>query len=105
MYESLDAAVKRDYEQLKAALLKAFSANIFAALQDQIDPFQQGAPSYEQAAKQLGLTSSGVRFHAFKMRRRFREMIEQVIADTVSSAQEIAEELTYLQSVFENPNT
>jgi len=57
--------------------------------------------SYRELGAALGCEESTARFHAFKLRERFREEVRLVIRETVTTEEELAEELAYLQQVFQ----
>jgi RNA polymerase sigma-70 factor (ECF subfamily) len=59
-----------------------------------------GAISYEEAARRLGLTQSAVKSAIHRLRQRYQELIREEIAQTVTSASEIDEEIRYLLSVI-----
>ena len=79
--------------KLKAEQLEAGRGAIFEALQPVLT--SRGTP-YSELAKRLGLTESAVKVAVHRLRQRYRELLEQEIADTVSSSAEIAEERRYL---------
>jgi len=57
--------------------------------------------SYQEAASALGCSVGNARYIAFKLRETFRNEVSNIIRDTVTSEEELAEELSYLQKVFE----
>lgn len=58
------------------------------------------AVSYEDAAQQLGLTTSAAKSAIHRLRQRYQELIREEIAQTVSTATEIDEEIRYLLAVI-----
>ncbi len=52
--------------------------------------------AYTEIATELGTTEEAVKSFAKRSRKRFREILEREIADTVSSPEEAAEEMAYL---------
>ena len=58
------------------------------------------AASYEQLAAQLGLTETGVRSVVHRLRKRFRVLMREEIAQTVGSAAEVDAELRHLLQVM-----
>lgn len=56
--------------------------------------------SYEEVAPKLGLSQTGVRSVVHRMRKRFRELVRDEIANTVSQPEQIDEEIRYLFQVF-----
>jgi RNA polymerase sigma factor (sigma-70 family) len=60
----------------------------------------RGEISYAEIAKAMGLSEGAVRVAVHRLRKRFREIFREEIAHTVSSADEIEEEVRYLMSVL-----
>lgn len=56
--------------------------------------------SQTDAAKELGLTTGAVKVAIHRLRKQFRDAVETEIAQTVSSPDEIEEELRYLIEVL-----
>jgi RNA polymerase sigma-70 factor (ECF subfamily) len=52
--------------------------------------------AYSAVAAELGTTEDAVKSFAKRTRRRFRELLEREVADTVGSPEEAAEEMAYL---------
>lgn len=57
-------------------------------------------PTYEQAAAQLGLSLPALKSELHRLRKRFKELVRQEVASTVSAPHEIDEEMDYLQAVL-----
>ena len=73
---------------------------VFEALQDHLSG--GGAEDYAVAAQSLGLSAGRVRFAAFKLRERYREMLRETIAQTVTTREEVEQELIHLRELFGN---
>jgi RNA polymerase sigma factor (sigma-70 family) len=58
--------------------------------------------TYQQIGERLGLSEEGVKSAAFRLRRRYRELIRAEVAETVDSETELEEELRHLLRVLEN---
>lgn len=58
------------------------------------------AASYEEASQRLGLTPSAVKSAIHRLRQRYQESIREEIAQTVTSASEVDDEIRYLLSVI-----
>ena len=59
----------------------------------------RGTP-YAQLAVRLGMTEGAVKVAVHRLRQRYRELLEQEIAHTVSSPEEVVEERRYLLRVL-----
>lgn len=70
---------------------------IFSALQPVLT--SRGTP-YSELAKRLRLTESAVKVAVHRLRQRYRELLEEEIARTVSSPEDIAEERRYLLQIL-----
>jgi len=57
-------------------------------------------PSYEVAAEQAGLTVAALKSEIHRMRRRFRALVREEVAQTVSAPHEIDAEMAHLQHVL-----
>ena len=84
--------------RLGEAYRVAGKGEVFDALQDQLTG--GGTDSYAAAMERLGLSQGAVRFAAFKLRERYREMLREAIQQTVTSDAEAAEELAHLRELF-----
>ena len=60
----------------------------------------KGAVRYEEAARLLGMTVSGVTSAIFRMRARFRVLLFEEVANTVASPEEIEPELRHLAATL-----
>ena len=63
----------------------------------------QDAPSCADLAVQLGMTGAALRMAVLRLRRRYRELLEEEIAQTVASPEEASAELQHLFRVFAGP--
>ena len=61
---------------------------------------ERGEISYAEIAGALGLSEGTARVAVHRLRKRFREVFREEIAHTVSSAEEIEEEVRYLMGVL-----
>jgi RNA polymerase sigma-70 factor (ECF subfamily) len=90
-------------EQARGRLEEEYSKLGKSGLYDRLKPFQAGdrsAPPYAQVAADLGLSESGVKSAVFRLRRRYRELVREEVANTVDSPAEIDGEIRYLISVI-----
>ena len=56
--------------------------------------------SYEAAAARLGVSEPALKSEVHRLRRRFRELVREEVAQTVSAPHEIDTEMSYLQQVL-----
>ena len=61
---------------------------------------ERGEISYAEIAKALGINEGAARVAVHRLRKRFREIFREEIAHTVSSPDEIEEEVRYLMGVL-----
>jgi len=57
-------------------------------------------PSYEELAAELGMTTGSVRVAVHRLRQRYRDLLRAEIANTVSSEDDVDEELDHLLAVI-----
>jgi len=62
-------------------------------------PGGRQAPTYEKAAEKLGMTVSQVKGAIHRLRGKYRESLRTEVAHTVSSPEEVGEEIRYLIEV------
>ena len=70
-------------------------AQMFESLKDCLG----GTPlegRYQRAADELGMAEGAVRMAAHRLRRRYRELLRQQIAQTVETPEQIEEEIAFL---------
>jgi hypothetical protein len=72
---------------------------VFEVLQ-QFIAWNAGDESYADVATKLGKTVSDVKVSVHRIRKRYRALLEQAVADTVSSPEEVAQEISMLAAVF-----
>jgi RNA polymerase sigma factor (sigma-70 family) len=83
--------------KLKAEQAAAGREAIFTELQPVLT--SRGTP-YAEIADRLGLTEAAVKVAVHRLRQRYRELLEQEIANTVASAEDVAEERRYLLRIL-----
>ena len=74
----------------------------FEAFADQLE-LGKSEESYREIAAELGVDEAAARYIGFKLRQRFRETIEVIVADTVLTAEDAAEEMSHLMKIFKTP--
>jgi RNA polymerase sigma factor (sigma-70 family) len=70
---------------------------------DELKPFlidPKGEVSFADAAARAGVSEASLKWAVHKLRRRYRELVREEIAETVSSADQVDDELRYLFSVL-----
>jgi len=105
---SPDAAFDRDWafavvERALAALADEMAAAGRTELFGVLKPWLVGeVPSLSQAeaARALGLSEGAVKVAIHRLRKRFRELVKNEIAQTLSSAEDVQGELRYLVDVL-----
>jgi RNA polymerase sigma-70 factor (ECF subfamily) len=88
----LDRVMHRLQAELPANRARAF---------EHLRPYLTGeepAPSYAQTAALFGSSESALKVAVHRLRRRFRDLVHEEIAHTVSGPDEIARELKHLWS-------
>jgi RNA polymerase sigma-70 factor (ECF subfamily) len=71
----------------------------FDLLKD-FQPREAGAPSYMEIGERFGMTEAAVKSAVQRMRQRHREILREEIAHTVTSPEEIDEEIRHLREVL-----
>ena len=91
--------LERTIAQLREEYIDTGRAKLFEHLSAGVaqDP---SAVSYAEIARELGLTEASVKQASYRLRARYREILRNEIAKTVSSPEEIEEELRCLFNCF-----
>ena len=90
-------------EQAAERLCREYHATGKGQLFDQLQTFLSGSlngSTYAEAAPRLGMSENTLKSHVRRLRQRNREILRQVIADTVASASQIDEELRDLRAAL-----
>ena len=82
-------------DRLRAEYEEAGKVAVFSELQTFLTWGSDPGAQAEAAAK-LGITGNAVRLTVLRMRKRYALLVREVIADTVSTPEEVEEEITYL---------
>lgn len=61
----------------------------------------EAGDSLVSIARELGMKTGTVRIHAFRLRRRYKELVEQEVLHTVKNPDEVSDELQFLKSVLQ----
>jgi RNA polymerase sigma-70 factor (ECF subfamily) len=59
--------------------------------------------SYSESAAELGISESAVKSSIFRIRRRYRELVRDEVAQTVAGPEELEDEILHLMTVFSQP--
>lgn len=74
-----------------------------AALYTALEPFlmsEDGRARYREAAEAHGINEATARVHVFRLRKRFAELLEEEVAQTVETPEETAEEMRWLRGIL-----
>jgi DNA-directed RNA polymerase specialized sigma24 family protein len=82
--EFVDAGKKRQFEELKGFLIG-----------------QQDSATYAEAAVTLGMTEAAVKMASHRMRRQYRDLLREEIRETLSSPDEVEDEIAKLFASLE----
>ena len=88
--------------ELQGKYTREGKAKLFEALEPYLSA-KKGEQPCAVLAGQLGLTEAAVRVAAHRLRRRYREVLRAQIADTVSSPDQVDEEIQHLMRALSGP--
>jgi RNA polymerase sigma factor (sigma-70 family) len=91
--------LERTMAQLQQEYMATGRASLFEYLQNCLAKVESGLP-YAEIAARLNLTEAAVKMAVLRLRGRYREILRAEIAETVSSPEEIEEEIRHLFSAF-----
>ena len=91
--------LERTMAQLREEYIDTGRAKLFEHLSACLTQVES-AGSYAEIARELNLTEASVKQAAYRLRARYREILRGEIGKTVSSPQEIEEELRFLFACF-----
>lgn len=91
--------IQRAFDRLAAEYATADRSALFEALKD-FQPRQPGSLTFAQIGARLGTTEAAVKSAMQRMRQRHRELLRAEIAQTVTSAQEVEEEVRHMRQVL-----
>lgn len=90
--------LNRVMQRLREEHREGSRAELFEHLQSQLWGETATIP-YEELSKRLGVSNVQLRVAAHRMRQRYREILREEIAQTVSGPEEIEDEIRYLLQV------
>lgn len=85
--------------QVRAAFLASHPADNYAAIEPHLIAGEDRAP-YRELAAQLGSTEGAARLLIYRLRRKFRELLDEEIARTVADPADIPGELAWLRAAL-----
>jgi RNA polymerase sigma-70 factor (ECF subfamily) len=85
--------------RLRADYAAAGQGALFEALKD-FQPREPGGRSYAEIGAALGMSEAAVKSAAQRLRHRHRELVREEIAQTVTRAEEIEDEMRHLRVVL-----
>jgi RNA polymerase sigma-70 factor (ECF subfamily) len=91
--------LERTMARLREEYVATGRAKLFEHLQSCLAKDESASP-YADIAARLNLTEAAVKMAVHRLRARYREILRAEIADTVSSPEEIEEEIRHLFSAF-----
>ena len=86
-------------QRLERELEKVGKRSQFERLKDFIVSTKED-PTYADAASELGMTESAARMATSRLRRRYRQLLREEIAQTVSSPEDVDDEIRHLFITF-----
>jgi RNA polymerase sigma-70 factor (ECF subfamily) len=91
--------LQRAFDRLSAEYSTVDQSALFEALKD-FQPRQPGSLTFAQIGARLGMTEAAVKSAMQRMRQRHREILRAEIAQTVTSAKEVEEEVRHMRKVL-----
>lgn len=88
LLESVMAQLEQEYKQEN-------KSDLFIALKQTLAGPRESQP-YADLAKQLSTTEANIKVAVHRLRKRYRELLQAEIANTVSSSEDIKEEMRHL---------
>lgn len=89
------ALIERVFRRLEEEYARAEKHTLFTALRPLLTA-ESARPGYEALAARLGMSTAAIGTAVFRMRRRYGELMREEIAETVSHADEVEEEIAHL---------
>jgi DNA-directed RNA polymerase specialized sigma24 family protein len=85
--------------QVRTAFIAGHPARHYAAIEPHLIPDEDRAP-YRELAAQLGSTEGSARLLIYRLRRKYRELLEAEIARTVTDPTDIPGELAWMRAAL-----
>lgn len=93
------AILQTAQDRLRGEFAGRGQSALFERLQN-YQPHEPGGQSYAQLGDDLGMTEAAVRSSVQRMRHRYRELLREEIAQTVTRPEEIEEELRHFRALL-----
>ena len=93
------ALVRNALDALRAEYVESGQAQLYANLQSCLDP-AVATPPYAVLATRLACNEGAVKVAVHRLRGRFRAVLRREVALTVTTSQEVEQELAYLRDVL-----
>ncbi|UCD49925.1 MAG: sigma-70 family RNA polymerase sigma factor [Phycisphaerales bacterium] len=93
------AALQQAMAKLKAEYAEAGKEHLFERFKGSLQ-VDANVASYRDMAADVGMSAGAARVAVHRLRRRFRDLVRQEIAQTVSEPAEVDEEVNYLFAVL-----
>jgi RNA polymerase sigma-70 factor (ECF subfamily) len=91
--------LERAMKRLRAEFARAGKQTLFDALKPHLTSDADGA-SYRRLAADLGLSEGAVRVAVHRVRRRYNALLRDEIGQTVTTPEEVDDEIRYLRAVI-----
>lgn len=89
------AVLEQVSQRLQEEMVEAGKGELFRELKDLLAG-NEGGVSYSEAAARLNMNEGALRVAVHRMRRRYREILREEIASTVTSPEQIEDEIRHL---------
>lgn len=93
------ALLEQVYRRLEEEFRRVGKEKHFAALRVALTGERSAVP-YAELGRQLNMTEAAVKMAVHRLRQRYRELLRESIADTVSGPEEVEDELRYLLQIL-----
>jgi RNA polymerase sigma-70 factor (ECF subfamily) len=87
--------LERTQSRLRCEYAAAGKGELYEKLR-QFNIAGEGSPAYREVASQLGILENTLKSLVHRMRQRYRELLREEVAQTVSTTAEVDDEIRYL---------
>lgn len=96
------ALLERVLARLEAEFSDEGKADLFARLKPFLTP-EADTPPYRELCISLNISESALKVAVHRMRRRYRDLLTEEVAHTLTSPEQVQEEITFLIQAFSKP--